>query len=102
MRIRNLTCLKFMVVVVALCSILIAGVTAVSAYDYYYGTWAEQPYFGNWFWENDGQGHTTWTTDDLGSASAVGWMQWWLTQPWPCPEFRIEQEAYKPGQSPSS
>jgi hypothetical protein len=78
---------------------VIATVTTSYAVAAYHGSWNTQPTWGNHWWYNNSPNSSelTWYVDDWWTDTAVSNMQWWKTNLGR--DFRIEQEAYKPGNS---
>jgi len=64
--------------------------SVVYAYAAYYGNWAEQPYWGNWWWWNGT--YLDWDIDDCWTQSGAHWLHTSGLQ------YHFEQEAYNPGQ----
>jgi len=73
----------------------------VYAYAAYHGSWNEQPYYGNHWWYNYSWGVLEWYVDDYWTTDRANNMKYWHNN-LPRNEYRLEQEAYKPGQNPSS
>jgi len=68
--------------------------SVVYAYAAYHGNWAEQPYWGNWWWYNDT--YLSWDVDDLWTQSGANALHSGHNN-FPWKEYRFEQEAYNPG-----
>lgn len=79
-------------------AILLGVFMAGTAYAYaaYYGSWSEQPYYGNHWWYNYSSGVLDWYADDYWTTERVDAMRSGRNNP-PWKEYRIEQEAYNPG-----
>ena len=69
--------------------------SVVYAYAAYHGNWAEQPYWGNWWWWNGT--YLDWDIDDLWTQSGANAL-YSGHHGIPRKEYRFEQEAYNPGQ----
>jgi hypothetical protein len=70
--------------------------SVVYAYAAYHGNWAEQPYWGNWWWWNGT--YLDWDIDDLWTQSGADALHSGHNN-FPWKEYRFEQEAYNPGQA---
>lgn len=81
-------------------AVLLSLVTVYVAYAVaaYHGNWGTQPYWGSWIWDN--ATYVKWTVDDQWTSSGASALRWEHDN-WPYKEFRIEREAYNPGQSTS-
>jgi len=66
------------------------------AYAAYHGNWAEQPYYGNHWWNNYSWGVLEWYADDYWTTDRVNALRNGHNN-FPWREYRIEQEAYNPG-----
>jgi len=73
--------------------VILLTATAAYAYAAYHGNWAEQPYWGNWWWWNGT--YLDWDIDDLWTQSGADALHSGHNN-FPWREYRFEQEAYNP------
>lgn len=84
-----------LVVLGVVTAFLLANAQRVLAAAAYHGDWAEQPTWGNHWWWNGG-GILDWDADDWWDDAHVNAMRNGHNN-FPNHEYRIEQEAYDPG-----
>lgn len=83
----------------AITTILLGNASQVLAAAAYNGNWAEQPVWGNHWWWSDGV-TLTWEADDWWDDAHVTAMRNGRNN-FPWHEYRIENEAYNPGNNSS-
>lgn len=80
--------------------LVLAVAGTVYAYAGYYGNWSEQPDWGNHWWYNYTWSVLEWYADDYWSTDRANAIKNGHNN-FPWNEYRIEQEAYKPGDGTS-